>query len=83
MSDALSFVACPNHDTNVGFNKLRFVSPLEIKCDLCGKVFSFEEIRKEVEKDYMFRLRDLQLFYSQNIHQLAMMSKEKEGGQNA
>ena len=75
----LSFVACPNHQTNEGFNKLYSLGNGMFKCSLCGKEFTREEIRKEVEADYALRIRDIQVDFQQNLARLYADKKENLG----
>jgi hypothetical protein len=63
----INFIACPNHDTNVGWRKLRFIAKDKIKCDECGKEFTFEEIKQMIGKDFQLQMLDLQRSYQQNI----------------
>jgi hypothetical protein len=66
----LSFVACPNHETNEGFGKLYFVGNGIFRCSLCNREFTREQIEDEVEKDYRYKLKDLQQWYQQSMASL-------------
>ena len=72
----LDFVACPNHDTNVGWNKLRFIGEDLIKCDLCGKEFTADEIKEEIKKNYAYDLRNLQRNFAGNLALLQYMNEK-------
>ena len=71
----IHFVACPNHDTNVGWGSLRFVTKDLIRCDLCLKEYTVEEIRKEITTDYHDQLANLQRSYLQKLVDLQKMSE--------
>lgn len=73
--DVIDFVACPNHDTNVGWNKLRVISSQKVKCDLCQKEFTLEEIKEEIRRDYQYRLQDLQRGYHASLAFLQQMAE--------
>jgi transcription initiation factor IIE alpha subunit len=72
----LSFAACPNHQTNEGFNKLYRLGNGMFKCSLCGKELTRDEVQKEIEIDYAMRIRDLQVDYQQNLARLYADKKE-------
>ncbi len=67
---------CQNHDTNIGWEKLVFISARAIKCELCGKEFTLEEIRHERRAEYQHDLVDLQRAYLQDLAMLHYLSKE-------
>ena len=73
--DVIDFVACPNHETNVGWGKLRVISSEKVKCDLCHKEFTLEEIRREIQTTYMENVRDLQRDYQAKLFSLQRMSE--------
>lgn len=75
----LEFVACPNkiHVGQEGWRsyQLYYAGNGIYKCNSCGQEFSREQIRDEIQKDYAFRLQDLQRDYQQNI---ARLYKDKQ-----
>jgi len=71
----VSFGACPNHDKNVGWDKLFFISPQIVKCSLCGKEFSREEIRQLIVDKYHYDLRNIRRAYAQNLANLQYISE--------
>lgn len=73
----LSFVACPNHDTNEGFGKLYSIGKGKFKCSLCGKEFTREEVRKVIKQDYAYRIQDAQQYYQRNLASLYKDKQEK------
>ena len=75
-AEVLSFVACPNHQTNEGFNKLYPLGNGMFKCSLCGKEFTRERIKKEIEMDYNMRIMDMDVDYNQNLARLYADKKE-------
>jgi hypothetical protein len=77
----VSVVACPNHDTNVGWDKLFFISPQIVKCSLCGKEFSREEIRQLIVDEYHYDLQNIQRAYAQNLANLQYISEGFESAQ--
>ena len=72
----LDFVACPNHNTNEGWNKLRFIGKDLIKCDLCEKEFTVGEIKEEIKKNYAYDLQHLQRNFAGNLASLQYMNQE-------
>jgi hypothetical protein len=74
---ALPFVACPNHETNEGFNKLYPLGNGMLKCSLCKKEFTKDEVRREIEQNYGYKVKDLKIWYQQS---LATLYKEKQEG---
>jgi len=77
----ISFVACPNHDTNVGWDKLFFISPQIVKCSLCGKEFSREEIKQLIVDEYYHDLQTIQRACAKNLAQLQYISDGFESAQ--
>ena len=75
-SAVITFICCPNHDTNVGWSKLRIVANNKIVCDLCKKEFTIEQIKEEVRRDYSRKLADLQLDFQQNLRSLYVMNEQ-------
>jgi hypothetical protein len=75
----LSFVSCPNpdHVKQEGWKsrQLYYAGNGIYKCGSCGKEFTREEIRLEIQKDYAYRLQDLQRDYQQHI---AKLYKDKQ-----
>lgn len=77
----ITFVACPNHEKNVGWRQLRFTAPMIVRCDLCGKEFSLEEIRQLIVDEYHHDLQNILREYVQNLAQLNYMSEGFESAQ--
>ena len=78
----VGFVACPNHDTWDKMLELFFISPQVVKCSLCGKEFSHEEIKQLIVDEYHHDLQNLQRAYTQNLAQLQYISEGFESAQN-
>ncbi len=75
----IPYVGCPN-PIHIGrpmreYFKLYNCGDGTFKCDSCGQVFTSDEIKEEVTKDYNLRLRDVRLDYAQK---LKFLSDEKE-----
>lgn len=70
----ISFVACPNHNTNEGWDKLYFVEMGTIKCSLCGKAFSYKEIQDKLRQDYQHHVMNLQKDFQQKMDTLYEMN---------
>ena len=78
----IDFVACPNHDTNSGWNKLFFLGAKTVKCNLCKKEFSLEEIKQLIVADYHHNLQNLQRDYAQKLAQLQYMGERISHGRD-
>ena len=68
--NVIDFVTCPNHDTNFGSNLLRFLGGGKIKCDLCKKEFTLDEIREEIRRTFAIHVSNLQHAYAQDLQSL-------------
>lgn len=79
----VDFVACPNHDTNVGWGELHFIKPMVLQCRLCKKIFTIEEIRYLIVENYQWHLQDIRQEYMQNMKQLQYMSDDFEPAQQS
>ena len=83
----LTFIACTNHDTNVGWNKLYFVAKDRIRCSECGTEFSLDEIKVLMRDEFLLRKQYLQESYTRNMALLDLMNNveagEKEGRSDA
>lgn len=70
----LSFVACPNpiHVGDEGWKswQLYYAGNGIFKCNSCGKEFTREEVQIEIQKDYTYKLQDLQRWYQQSLADL-------------
>ncbi len=71
----IEFLRCPNHLTNEGYGKLRFVGKDLIRCDLCKKEFSYKEIRQRRHEEFQFDLRDLQVSLKDDLAKLNYMNE--------
>jgi len=75
----LSFVACPNpdHVAKEGWEtrQLYYAGDGIFKCASCGKEFTRVEVQNEIQKDYAYRLQDLQRWYAQSV---ASLYKDKQ-----
>ena len=79
----LSYVSCPNpnHVNQEGWKsrQLYYAGNGIFKCNSCGKEFTREEIRDEIQKDYAYRLQDLQRSHQQNMADLYKDKQENLG----
>lgn len=75
----LEFVSCPNK-IHIGQERwkayqLYYAGNGIYKCASCGEEFTREQVRDEIQKDYVYQVRELQRDYQRN---LASLYKDKQ-----